>query len=104
MAEQVGKMFTVVGWGKSHEDAGASTRMLQKLDLPMMSWDQCVEKVPADVLTRRMICAGFEKGGKDACTGDSGGALIYQQTKKQYWQFGVVSWGKVKLAISILHT
>ena len=35
-----------------------------------------------------MICAGYDKGGKDACQGDSGGPLVYNNTL-----FGIVSWG-----------
>lgn len=39
-------------------------------------------------ITDRMICAGFDKGGKDACQGDSGGPLVSNNVL-----VGVVSWG-----------
>lgn len=96
MAGWSGQNFTVAGWGKSDEKAGGSTRVLQKLDVPYIDWSKCEKKIPADILTRRMLCAGHEGGGKDACTGDSGGPLIHKMPTKQFWQVGVVSWGKLK--------
>ena len=41
-------------------------------------------------VTSRMVCAGVPEGGKDACTGDSGGALVLKKSGKQV---GIVSWG-----------
>lgn len=65
------KIFTVAGWGKAAENAGASTRRLQKLDVPYMEWDTCKKTSGAKrYLTRRMICAAFKEAGKDACTGE----------------------------------
>jgi secreted trypsin-like serine protease len=41
----------------------------------------------------RQICAGdFDKGGTDACKGDSGGPL-YILDKKKYILAGITSWG-----------
>lgn len=37
----------------------------------------------------RMICAGFEEGGKDACQGDSGSPMVDKKTRKLH---GIVSW------------
>jgi len=37
-----------------------------------------------------MVCAGMPEGGKDSCSGDSGGALVIKKSGKQV---GIVSWG-----------
>lgn len=68
--DYVGTTSVVAGWGKSHELAGASTRHLQKLDVPVLAQATCASfYAEADMrITDNMLCAGFEKGGKDACS------------------------------------
>lgn len=36
-----------------------------------------------------MLCAGFTSGGKDICTGDYGGPMVYQDKL-----IGISSWSK----------
>jgi secreted trypsin-like serine protease len=88
------KIATVSGWGLSSQDAGATTRILQKLQVPILDMKRCHELMPK-TLTNRMICAGFEGGEKDACTGDSGGPLALKNPSTNQWtQIGIVSWGE----------
>jgi hypothetical protein len=47
----------VVGWGMPDENAGATTRSLQKLATPVIPIGKCQQWSPYD-LTQRMICAG----------------------------------------------
>lgn len=85
---------TVAGWGLGDQNAGASTRLLQKLVVPTIDLADCRKMMPKYTLTQRMVCAGFKEGVKDACTGDSGGPLVRQKPNKQFEQFGIVSWGE----------
>ncbi|OXA41864.1 Plasma kallikrein [Folsomia candida] len=84
---------TVIGWGMAADNAGGTTRVLQKLKVPVINLKVC-QSWMSSVLTQRMLCAGYENGEKDACMGDSGGPLGYQQPNKQWKQIGVVSWGE----------
>uniref|UniRef100_A0A2L2YA74 Serine proteinase stubble n=2 Tax=Parasteatoda tepidariorum TaxID=114398 RepID=A0A2L2YA74_PARTP len=77
-----GRKGLITGWGKT--EAGLSnrygTRLLQKVDVPIISNEQCEdwheEKGIEIVISPEMMCAGYEDGKKDACVGDSGGPLI----------------------------
>ncbi|XP_033608825.1 trypsin-2 [Cryptotermes secundus] len=81
-----GAMAVVTGWGATQEGGGAS-RILQKVELPIVSKDRC--RGLYDDLPDHQICAGHpETGGKDSCQGDSGGPLVVSGR-----QVGVVSWG-----------
>lgn len=85
--------FSVAGWGKALQNAGGSTRYLQKLEVPYIHKHTCRQYLP-NRLTHRMLCAGFELGKKDSCVGDSGGPLTYQKPDtKQHQQVGIVSFG-----------
>lgn len=84
----------VVGWGVTEEGAGAD--ILQRAQVPMVSKRIC-QKFYADygiTLEETMLCAGYEEGGVDACTGDSGGPLLVWHSRQQTWvQIGIISWG-----------
>eukprot|EP00795_Rhopilema_esculentum_P012446 gene12446-3115_t len=70
--------------------------MNRTLTLPLIDKAECetIFKPFNRKLTRRMTCAGWKEGGKDACRGDSGGPLMCQAKDGGPWhQVGVVSWG-----------
>lgn len=72
----------ITGWGKT--DPALSnrygTRLLQKVEVPIISNKECEMWHRWKGINLRiypeMMCAGYEGGRKDACVGDSGGPLI----------------------------
>merc|ERR1711982_195238 len=67
-----GTICTVSGWGTTTE-GGSLARVLQKVDVPVVSDEHCRDSYGQDDITDSMICAGLDQGGKDSCQGDSGG-------------------------------
>lgn len=74
-----------------------------QVQVPVITNQECLEKYKrirlyyADIqFSSRVLCAGFEAGGKDTCHGDSGGPLMLPQQKDgkfNFYQIGVVSYG-----------
>lgn len=85
-------LSTVAGWGLTKETGGTLPRRLQKVDVPLVSRATCSKGYPGQI-TERMICAGYEEGGKDSCQGDSGGPLVVTHRGEQIL-VGIVSWGE----------
>ncbi|KAJ8923013.1 hypothetical protein NQ315_001561, partial [Exocentrus adspersus] len=79
---------SVIGWGITVEDdLTAGSEVLQVVQVPVLEQEVC-SGIYSDFATS-MFCAGYlEEGGKDACTGDSGGALVVDGV-----QAGIASWG-----------
>ncbi|XP_038627381.1 acrosin-like [Tachyglossus aculeatus] len=84
----------VAGWGRTEEgEEYQVSRTLQKVEMKVIPWDKCAARFP--LVTRNMLCAGFEEGGRDSCQGDSGGALVCSSRAGEKWsQLGIVSWGE----------
>lgn len=84
----------IAGWGVTQDGVGADT--LQRAQVPLVATTACRQRY-ADygiTLAPTMICAGYEEGGIDACTGDSGGPLLLWNNRQQQWlQIGIISWG-----------
>jgi len=88
----------ITGWGKT--DPALSnrygTRLLQKVEVPIISNKECEmwhhwKGINVRIFPE-MLCAGFESGQKDACVGDSGGPLIVYLNGK--WTLvGIISAG-----------
>jgi len=90
----IGQWGIVCGWGALKETDKVAPDHLSKLEVPVVSNEDCqrAKGMHSQVITERMICAGFLDGSKDACIGDSGGPLVWND--KGVWkQIGVVSWG-----------
>lgn len=78
----------VTGWGDTL-NGKASTHKLHGTEIPIYPQEKCKKAYRKQgFITERMICAGFQNGGKDSCQGDSGGPLSCEGKL-----VGVVSWG-----------
>ncbi|KAL1398337.1 hypothetical protein pipiens_009057 [Culex pipiens pipiens] len=82
-----GQLLQVSGWGAT-QNPSESNGPLRATNVPAVSQEECRESYGTNQITDRMICAGYQAGGKDACQGDSGGPLVEGKTL-----VGVVSWG-----------
>ncbi|XP_072940602.1 uncharacterized protein [Epargyreus clarus] len=90
-----GHHCTVVGWGQLYEHERVFPDTLQEVELPVISTAECRRRtrlLPLYRVTDDMFCAGYERGGRDACLGDSGGPLLCQEADKWYI-YGVTSNG-----------
>jgi len=86
-------MATTAGWGVTKENSWSLPAILQKVDVPLVTAQECSKGYPG-AITDRMICAGYPQGGKDACQGDSGGPLYVKTAEGETVLAGVVSWGE----------
>ncbi|CAG2113186.1 unnamed protein product, partial [Medioppia subpectinata] len=85
---ETGAMITVVGWGYLKDGSGVNSDNLKTVDVPAVLRKDCQDDYLMHDITDNMSCAGFDEGGKDACTNDSGGPAKYNNVL-----VGVVSWG-----------
>lgn len=82
------------GWGITEKDI--QSNVLLSVELPIVSKEKCIEMYKNLLqLSDSQFCAGGMIG-KDACSGDSGGPLLYtskQENQMRYMQRGIVSSG-----------
>lgn len=58
-------LCTVSGWGNTM-NSSESTLKLRAAEVPIVNQKSCIEKYETKaIVTPRMICAGFDEGGKD---------------------------------------
>ncbi|XP_055856628.1 trypsin zeta-like [Episyrphus balteatus] len=77
----------VTGWGQVSE-IGALSDLLLEVEVSIIPNEICEARFDEGRINPSMLCAGTAKGGKDACSGDSGGPLLVNGVL-----VGVVSWG-----------
>lgn len=83
---------TAIGWGLTDPNKSNSyVSKLQEVGLPIVSNTDC-HAAYGNEITDNMICAGLFQGGKDSCSGDSGGPLLVSVSGK-IKQVGIVSFG-----------
>uniref|UniRef100_F6PY06 Transmembrane serine protease 15 n=1 Tax=Ornithorhynchus anatinus TaxID=9258 RepID=F6PY06_ORNAN len=82
---------TIAGWGKTSSQ-GSTAAVLQEATIPLVSNEQCQRWMPEYIITAKMMCGGYERGGVDSCQGDSGGPLVRREGGR--WLLaGVTSFG-----------
>ena len=75
----------------------AGSRRLLETSVATIATTQCVAHHGGNALIGDgQICAGHEQGGRDSCTGDSGGPMVAYDRSGCPFQVGVVSWGDVQ--------
>ncbi|MEU1513679.1 serine protease [Streptomyces sp. NPDC005811] len=90
-AYRPGTEAVITGWGDT-TGFGAYPRRLRASHVHVLADALCERAYPGSAdgkyLSTSMVCAGDERGGRDACQGDSGGPLVAQGRL-----IGLVSWG-----------
>lgn len=82
-----GEIATIYGWGIQHQHFFKSPTFLQYAKVPIIDSMLC-KQMMLNRISGAMFCAGYIKGGVDACQNDSGGPLVINKKL-----FGIVSWG-----------
>jgi len=87
----------VIGWGHT-ESSPAFPDRLREVDVPIRSDAECEAAYGSFFIDPDMLCAGYDEGGKDSCSGDSGGPLMVDTRRGRdgspaWLHVGIVSWG-----------
>lgn len=71
------------------------TEILRAVKMPIANQEYCRKRYEphSRKITDRMICAGYKKGGKSPCYGDSGGPFVVKFQNDAPKLIGIVSWG-----------
>lgn len=86
-----GENVTVSGWGVMSEGEGSISNVLNAVDVPIVSIEEC-KVAYGQRVNQDHVCAGLRQGGKDSCQGDSGGPLV-RRRGGQTELVGIVSFG-----------
>ncbi|XP_038067010.1 uncharacterized protein LOC119737019 isoform X2 [Patiria miniata] len=82
------------GWGALQEGGSVFPDILQEVVLPLIPLENCTAFLQdLYLITKYMVCAGYEEGGKDSCQGDSGGPLVCKDSDNRWQLIGATSFG-----------
>lgn len=96
--EAPGLESITAGWGSTNPEGTDYPTGLQEVRVPLVSLEDCqaayqMTDPPAQVLDQQ-LCAGLlGEGGKDSCSGDSGGPLFVIDDMENPVQTGITSFG-----------
>lgn len=92
-----GTLCTTIGWGRQSITSMKGSDALQEVQVPIVRKKKC-KKAFSFTINNSQICAGFKKGTKDACIGDSGGPLMCPVKRNNgdiaWYVTGVTSYGE----------
>ncbi|XP_064100996.1 clotting factor G beta subunit-like isoform X2 [Macrobrachium nipponense] len=80
-----------LGWGAVNNETFALSTVAREVTLPILPPNCNGIKVSSVKITKMMLCAGG-KGGKDTCSGDSGGPLMVKE-EGRFTLVGITSFG-----------
>jgi len=76
----VGRTVWIVGYGKESNSVDEQPKgILKTVDIEVLEDNVCKRLFPNQFNHRLMMCAGHLEGGKGACFGDAGGALVLKK-------------------------
>ncbi|XP_032069776.1 granzyme A-like [Thamnophis elegans] len=87
---EAGTQCLVAGWGLTESQRPSD--VLREVNVTVIARTICNDRNHYNsnpIVTMNMVCAGDKRGGKDSCSGDSGGPLMCKGEQR-----GIVSFGK----------
>ena len=90
-------MAFIAGYGNNRH-GGSPTKELTVAHVPIVTKSKCQEWFESQgedksAIDDDMICAGYKGGKIDACQGDSGGALVVDDSSSRKVMVGIMSSG-----------
>eukprot|EP00191_Tetraselmis_sp_GSL018_P020860 CAMPEP_0177594270 /NCGR_PEP_ID=MMETSP0419_2-20121207/9692_1 /TAXON_ID=582737 /ORGANISM="Tetraselmis sp., Strain GSL018" /LENGTH=283 /DNA_ID=CAMNT_0019085569 /DNA_START=77 /DNA_END=925 /DNA_ORIENTATION=+ len=85
--------LTVIGWGVDAPNSAVLPGFLQKGTVSWEPLTDCQDKYPKEIVSSSMVCTRATSS-QDACVGDGGGPLLFEQRVGEARVVGIVSWGQ----------